>query len=306
MAEPLPRSALRGLRPLAFLGRPSLQLLGLSLGRLRRQVLNAPLDAALLAQVVLARLVGVVGPLFLGELFQGPHGLSHLLGLHPLGQPALIEPLALVEKFQPPLLFGLDFAGTELGQFQEADLSVLHQFPPGLVAQPKAVGIVDMHRVNCAGLLVQDNPRALVLAVLCDFGGREPQEVVNYIVRRLNELTGADEQRFREYMTMLEILCENRDLRAQVEEAERMLTQIDIERLPSYVIGMERGEIRGELRGEIRGEGRGLERGRTLEKRLIVRRLLARMDAAEVAGLLGMTPEDVTRIAAADDGTDTP
>jgi predicted transposase YdaD len=154
-----------------------------------------------------------------------------------------------------------------------------------------------MHRVNCAGLLVQDNPDALVLAVLCDFGGREPQEVVNYIVRRLNELTGADEQRFREYMTMLEILSENRDLRAQVEEAERMLTQIDIERLPSYVIGLERGESRG--------ESRGLERGRAVEKRAIVRRLLARMDAAEVAGLLGLSLEDVTRIAAIDDGTDT-
>jgi hypothetical protein len=172
---------------------------------------------------------------------------------------------------------------------------------PGGIVEPELLdyryGLVDMHRVNCAGLLVQDNPDALVLAVLCDFGGREPQEVVNYIVRRLNELTGADEQRFREYMTMLEILSENRDLRAQVEEAERMLTQIDIERLPSYVIGMERGEIRG--------ESRGLERGRAVEKRVIVRRLLARMDAAEVAGLLGLSLEDVNRIAAIDDGTDT-
>jgi len=97
-----------------------------------------------------------------------------------------------------------------------------------------------------------------------------------------------------------QFLSENRDLRAQIEEAERMLTQIDIERLASYVIGMERGEIHG----EGLGLGRGLERGRAIEKRLIVRRLLARMDVAEVAGLLGMSPEDVTRIAAAEDGTD--
>lgn len=176
---------------------------------------------------------------------------------------------------------------------------------PGGIEEPGLLdyrfSLVDMHRVNCAGLLVQDNPDALVLAVLCDFGGREPQEVVNYIVRRLNEFTGSDEQRFREYMMMLEILSDNRNLRAQVEEAERMLTQIDIERLPSYVIGMERGEIRG----EGRGLERGLERGRVIEKRLIVRRLLVRMDAAEVAGLLGMSPEDVNRIAAAADDSDT-
>ncbi|MCB2263824.1 MAG: hypothetical protein LGR52_12950, partial [Candidatus Thiosymbion ectosymbiont of Robbea hypermnestra] len=46
-------------------------------------------------------------------------------------------------------------------------------------------GLVDMHQVNCAGLLVQDNPDALVLAILCDFGDRDPGEVVTYIVRRL-------------------------------------------------------------------------------------------------------------------------
>ncbi|WP_089726183.1 hypothetical protein [Candidatus Thiosymbion oneisti] len=65
-------------------------------------------------------------------------------------------------------------------------------------------GLVDMHRVNCAGLLVQDNPDALVLAVLCDFGDRRPQEVVTYIdiVRRLQELLGTDERRFRDYMTV--------------------------------------------------------------------------------------------------------
>ena len=183
---------------------------------------------------------------------------------------------------------------------------------PGGIEEPQLLdyryGLVDMHRVNCAGLLVQDNPDALVLAVLCDFGGREPQEVVSYIVRRLSELTGTDERRFREYMTMLEILSENRDLKPQVEEAERMLTQIDIERMPSYVIGLERGESRGLERGERlgleRGERLGLERGRAVEKRLIVRKLLARMDAAEVAGLLGLRPDDVSRIAAEDDGAD--
>ena len=146
-------------------------------------------------------------------------------------------------------------------------------------------GVVDMHQVNCAGLLVQDNPDALVLAVLCDFGGRQPQEVISYIVRRLHELLGADEQRFREYMIMLEILSENRGLKPQVMEAQRMLTQVDIKQLPSYSIGYEDGETTGEARGEA----------------LIVRRLLTRLNAGEVADLLGLSAEDVERIAAAGD-----
>lgn len=144
--------------------------------------------------------------------------------------------------------------------------------------------LVDMHQVNCTGLLVQDDPDALVLAVLCDFGERAPQEVVNYIVRRLSDLTGTDEKRFREYMTMLEILSENRNLKSQVEEAERMLTQIEIERMPSYIIGMERGDA--------------------IAKRDMVRRLLSRMDLGELADLLDLRPEEVTHIAAEDDATE--
>jgi len=83
-------------------------------------------------------------------------------------------------------------------------------------------GLVDMHQVDCTGLLAQDNSDALVLGVLCDFGDRKPQEFVTYIVRRLWELLGANERGFRDYMTMLEILSENRDLKARVKEAKHM------------------------------------------------------------------------------------
>jgi len=61
-------------------------------------------------------------------------------------------------------------------------------------------------------------------------------------VRRLRELLGANEWGFRDYMTMLEILSENQNLQARVKEAEHMLTEINIERLPSFAIGFERGE----------------------------------------------------------------
>lgn len=101
-------------------------------------------------------------------------------------------------------------------------------------------------------------------------------------MRRLKDLLGADERRFREYMLMLEILSENRHLKEAVQEAQRMLTQVDIKRLPSYAIGFEDGEVQGEARGEAQ----------------IVRRLLARLDPGAVAELLGMTPEEVVRIAA--------
>jgi len=117
----------------------------------------------------------------------------------------------------------------------------------------------------------------LFLAVLCDFGDRKPQEVVTYIVHRLRELLGANERGFRDYMNMLEILSENRDLQAQVEEAKCMLTEINIERLPSFSLGFEHGEEQEEERGEAR----------------IVHRLLSRLGVAEVSELLSLAPEDV-------------
>jgi len=60
-----------------------------------------------------------------------------------------------------------------------------------------------------------------------------------------------------------------------------MLTQVDIKKLPSYSIGFEDGEADGEAKAQAQ----------------IVRRLLARIDAAEVGRLLGLSPEEVERIA---------
>jgi hypothetical protein len=47
---------------------------------------------------------------------------------------------------------------------------------------------------------------------------------------------------------LLQMLSQNRELKAQVEEAERMLTEIDIEALPSFAIGFGRGEARAKQR----------------------------------------------------------
>ena len=160
--------------------------------------------------------------------------------------------------------------------------------PAGL-AEPELLdycySLIDMHQIDCTGLLTQDNPDALVLAILCDFGDRKPQEVVTYIMHRLRELLGADERGFREHMTMLHILSRNRDLQEQLEEAEHMLTEIDIESMPFFAIGFERGEERGREEGEAQ----------------VVRRLLSRLGIAEVSELLGLAPEEVKRIAATGD-----
>jgi len=49
-----------------------------------------------------------------------------------------------------------------------------------------------MHTIDCEKFLKMDTPDALVLAILCDFKGRDEKDVVVYIITRLRELTQDD------------------------------------------------------------------------------------------------------------------
>ena len=111
-------------------------------------------------------------------------------------------------------------------------------------------GLLDMRKVDCRRLLERDTPDALILAILCDFGDHEPRAVVNHIYTRLGTLLGDNPKRFREYLDMLHVLSSNRDLDKHIEEADRMLTQIDIERLPAYQRVLEKGMEKGMEKGE--------------------------------------------------------
>ena len=115
-------------------------------------------------------------------------------------------------------------------------------------AKENTFTVIDMHQVDCKVFLDRNDPDALVLAILCDFKGRNEREVVREILTRLRALTQTTPQRFGDYLTMLEVLSTNRNLKDCIIEEEKMLN-IAIEELPSYEIGMERGMERGMSRG---------------------------------------------------------
>jgi hypothetical protein len=104
-----------------------------------------------------------------------------------------------------------------------------------------------MHNIDCQELLNLDTPEALVLSILCDFGGMGESEVLLYIVKRLKELTDDDSHKFGKFMLMLETLSSNRNLQKKLKEAEDMLKEIELEKLPSYEIGFEHGIKSGKL-----------------------------------------------------------
>ena len=146
--------------------------------------------------------------------------------------------------------------------------------------------IIDMHTVDCQALLAQDNPEALVLAILCDFKQRPAREVIHFIITRLQQLTADNTPRFREYMRMLEILSTNRDLADTIKEEEKMLSQVNYTQLPSYQLGLEFGEIKG------RSEGRSEGQTGLLSRQLI--RRFGPLDADTQTRLMQATPEQIT------------
>ena len=91
---------------------------GLSLGRACRPfVVEFALDRALLAQEVLPGLIDVIGAFFVGEGFQGRHGLPHFRGLHPVGKVIGVQVFAVFKELEPSLFFGFDVLGGEFVQF---------------------------------------------------------------------------------------------------------------------------------------------------------------------------------------------
>ncbi|NJM12076.1 MAG: hypothetical protein HC889_09530 [Synechococcaceae cyanobacterium SM1_2_3] len=60
-------------------------------------------------------------------------------------------------------------------------------------------------------------------------------------MEKLRNLMGQDEGRLRECLQMLEILADNRHFNVNIQETYDML-EINIERLPSYQKGIEKGE----------------------------------------------------------------
>jgi flagellar biosynthesis/type III secretory pathway protein FliH len=80
--------------------------------------------------------------------------------------------------------------------------------------------------------------------------------------------------RFRESPIQLQPLSTNGDLPATIAEQEKML-EIEIEKLPSYGIGLERGIMHGIEQGIAQGIEQGTARGARANAESLLLRLLA-------------------------------
>jgi len=159
--------------------------------------------------------------------------------------------------------------------------------------------MIDIRDIPCESFLQSDDPSAVVLAILCDFEGKDKQEIVNTILKKLIELA-KDETSFRSYLKKVELYSTNRDLEDYVEKGEKMLS-VDIEKLPSFNIGLERGIQKGIQTGIQKGIQTGIQKGIQKGKEETLKISVKAFqsigyDAKAIATLLHLKEEEVKKI----------
>ncbi len=144
--------------------------------------------------------------------------------------------------------------------------------------------VVDMHQIDCQYFLSQDNPDALVLAILCDFKGRNKHEVVRHIIGELKRYYADNEKGFRDSISMLEVLSANRDLKDVIRKEEKNMLSMRLDELPSYDIGFEKGVEKG------------IEKGIEKERTIVVNLYKAGADMALISQGTGLSAKEIKDI----------
>ena len=148
--------------------------------------------------------------------------------------------------------------------------------------------MVDMRNQDSEHFLSSGNPEAVVLAILCDQQGQEPNALVARIIKELRRLHGDKLDKLRDSLEMLDVLAGNRGLQNIVKENTKMY--IDVEKLGIYQLVKEKGEARG----MEKGRAEGLELG---EQKMLLQ-LLKKFSPEQVSELSGVSLDKVRDIAA--------
>ena len=100
--------------------------------------------------------------------------------------------------------------------------------------------IIDTKTLPCDKFLKLNDPRGVVLSILCNVDKND----IKNILLRLYQLSKTKEE-FKKYLLMIEELSLNKDIKDIIKEEEMRLSDIKLEDLPSYEIGLEKGMQKG-------------------------------------------------------------
>ena len=113
-------------------------------------------------------------------------------------------------------------------------------------------GLASLHDQPCQTLLDSEVPEEVLLAILADFEGRQPSEVLGLIIERLRQLSG-QEIVLRKYIRQLSVLARLRNLSQQTkDQINKMALTYDIKQDAFYVEGVQEGSHEKERRVVLR------------------------------------------------------
>lgn len=131
----------------------------------------------------------------------------------------------------------------------------------------------DYHR-----FLNSDNPEEVILAILSNFGGENPEKAINQIILRLEE-TVTDQRTFQKYLRQLRVLSKLRKLDLKLDDMiQNMAKYIDAENDYLYI--------------------RGQKEARESEQTKFVKNLLTKVNLTieQIADIAGVSVEFVNNI----------
>jgi hypothetical protein len=147
--------------------------------------------------------------------------------------------------------------------------------------------VIDMHDLDYHFFINQNSPDAIVMALLCDIKEMEMKAVIHEVFIKLMATLQNDSKKLREYLSMVEILASNRNINLDIQQEFEML-QIEIEKLPSFMMGQEKGMKKGMAMG-------ARERALMIAKQLIKRNFsleeIAQVTGIEVTALASLDQE---------------
>jgi predicted transposase YdaD len=159
--------------------------------------------------------------------------------------------------------------------------------------------LVSLNQYSSQNFVSSQLPGEIILAVLGDFEGQDPAEVVKAILTRLKE-TNKDEIALRKYIRQLSILARLRNLTTETQKQINDMGLIDelidnITEDPLYREGVLKGIEKGILKGREEGMEKGIEKGM---RNVIVKMLNDRtLSMEKIAELAEVTVEYVQQVA---------
>ena len=142
--------------------------------------------------------------------------------------------------------------------------------------------LIDLRDFDYEAFVRSDRAEEVILAILCDYHGDKPTDVIHQILLRLRELSNRG-VRIDKYIQQLEVISKLRSLQEETTlQSEQMALTYNLTEDIRYKQGEEQGIEKGEKKG------RELTRIETLRKMLLSKPFLANLityeDIAEVTG----------------------